>query len=313
MGEDIRHTSGKTRKDKSLRRVLLSVSLIALVLSVKVVVDYFQKVEYREQAAISQRERLVAFAAIDSLEGVLKVQFRELNTLGGELGELKELRDKLIQEKKLLRQSTGAVIEDLQRRVAGYSELLIIKDKEIVQLKKSNEILLEQNTELKIKGGALADSIGKLKRQRRVLSNKVALAGQLKTANIEIMGLSSRGKRYRKKTFSNRHLKKILIQVEVEDNPVATVGKKDFFLRILKPRGGVIFDVNRGSGSFTFQGRELFYTTKKSALYKRKALNLDFIYEKISQYEAGNYTVEIYTTGYLMGSKTFVVKKRGLF
>ena len=70
----------------------------------------------------------------------------------------------------------------------------------------------------------------------------------------------------------------------------------------------VIFDVAKGSGTFLLGGKEEFYTLAQELLFDNSKQKLSFLYDKGSDYASGNYTVDIYTDGYLMGSMQFAVK-----
>ena len=114
--------------------------------------------------------------------------------------------------------------------------------------------------------------------------------------------------REREDEFRNRHINSLKIQFTVLDNEIAPIEGKDLLLRITAPDGNVLFDVTRGSGSFTFEGRDLFYTATQEILYDRNRQLVTFIYDKGSDYSVGQHKVEVYTDQYLMGTGTFMVK-----
>jgi outer membrane usher protein FimD/PapC len=69
-----------------------------------------------------------------------------------------------------------------------------------------------------------------------------------------------------------------------------------------------LFDVTNGSGSFTFEGRELFYTVKQEILYDKSTQQVIVFYKKGSDFSPGLHQVEVYTNEYKMGNGTFTVK-----
>ena len=79
-------------------------------------------------------------------------------------------------------------------------------------------------------------------------------------------------------------------------------------LRITAPNGKLLFDVNRGAGSFFVNKKELFYTLKQDVLYDKRAQAISFFYDQSSAYDRGTYHVEVYTDEYLMGSGSFTLK-----
>ena len=91
-------------------------------------------------------------------------------------------------------------------------------------------------------------------------------------------------------------------------NDVAPVSGKEILLRIIDSNDNVLFDVARGSGTFALGGKETFYTAKHEILFDNSQQAVSFLYDKGSEYLPGRYVMELYTDGYLLGSKSFRVK-----
>jgi hypothetical protein len=79
-------------------------------------------------------------------------------------------------------------------------------------------------------------------------------------------------------------------------------------VRVIDQNGQPIFDTTKGSGTFILNGKEEFFTSAQEILFDNTGQKLSFTYDKGSEYTAGNYLVEIYTDGYLMGSTRFEVR-----
>ena len=101
--------------------------------------------------------------------------------------------------------------------------------------------------------------------------------------------------------FRNRHIDKLKVEFSVMKNEVAPIGAKDLLLRIVGPDGNVLFDVTKGSGSFAYEGREIFFTERQEILYDKNRQKVTYLYDKGSDYDIGRHQVEVYTDGYLMG------------
>ena len=124
---------------------------------------------------------------------------------------------------------------------------------------------------------------------------------------MKIFAVNSNGKE-RETEFRNRHIENLRIEFTVNENKVAPIEGKGLLVRVIAPDNNVLFDVTRGSGSFNFDGREMFFTAKKEILYDRSSQMVTLLYNKGSEYELGQHTVEVYTDDYLMGRGNFVVK-----
>ena len=56
-----------------------------------------------------------------------------------------------------------------------------------------------------------------------------------------------------------------------------------------------MFDISKGSGSFIFENRELFYTIKREVLIDKLSKSLSIEYIKNEDFMIGNHTVTLYT------------------
>ena len=160
---------------------------------------------------------------------------------------------------------------------------------------------------MKTQKNQLGDSINRLSQTREDLATKVAIASQLKAENVSIVGLNERG-RERESPFKSRQVGKLRIEFNIAENNVAPIEGKKIMIRIIDENNQVLFDVARGSGTFLYQGKEEFYTASQEILFDNTRQKLTYIYDKGSDYAPGNYTLEIYSDDYLMGTGTFVVK-----
>lgn len=281
--------------------IVLAVLLVGAVAYLLVRENYIKK---------RNAELMVAYTRLDSISTQLDEKIREIEELGGNIEELTLVRDSLIRDKEELMQSKVRSDKQLRRlrsRVEGYKELLIIKDAEIAKLKKVNEELVSENTELKTEKNVLTQNLQKAKQTQEKLSKKVAIASRLVAENIEVVALNSRGKE-KKGEFRARQIEKLKVTFNIAKNDVAPVEGKDIFMRIIDANDNVLFDVARGSGTFVLDGKETFYTAKQEILFDNTEQQVTFIYDKGSEYLPGLYVMEIYTDGYLMGKKSFKVK-----
>jgi hypothetical protein len=166
---------------------------------------------------------------------------------------------------------------------------------------------MTENTELKEEKQVLNKSLENVNQEKEQLKEKVAVASKLRIEGLKVFAVNSSGKE-REGVFKNRHVEQLKITFTVSENKVAPTEGKELLIRIVAPDGNVLFDVARGSGSFTFDGRELFFTQKQEILYDKKSQGVTLYYKKGSEYAEGKHQVEVYTDAYLMGKGTFEVE-----
>ena len=285
--------------------------IISFVLLVAVIVFYTKTQQLAEEKELQFQEILLTQAKLDSIGNELDIRIQTIKELGGEIDTLEVLKAQLEADKKQLlvdAEYQRGRINRLNARVDGYKELLLIKDEEIEQLKVLNEQLSEENTTLKEEKNELNESIQQLEQSSQAMADKIALASRLEIGGLIVNAINQSGRERDGGEYRNRHISQLKIQFTVLENEIAPIEGKDLLLRVVAPDGNVLFDVTRGSGSFTFENRELFYTAKQEILYDRNSQRVTFMYEKGNEYAIGQHRIEVYTDDYLMGIGSFIVK-----
>ncbi len=294
-----------TKSHKNIYFIVMGLLLALLV--VKVILDQKEKTElneyYKEELAVSQQK-------LDEISKELAQKIHDIDSLGGDITELLAAKEELENEKEQLlttRKANRQLIGRLRRKTNGYEELLKEKDKEITRLSKIAEELMAENSGLKKEKNELNKSIISLNENKKQLEEKVAVASRLKAEGIHVYAVAKNGKE-RENSFKARQITKLKVVFNIAKNDVAPLEGKQIIIRIIDQNGQVVFDINKGSGSFMLEGKETFYTAAKDILFDNSQQQLLFLYDKGSPYERGVYKMEIFTDGYLMGAKTFTVK-----
>ncbi len=293
-------------KKKSNVVLIFIVAALAVMLVAALVINYISQNDLKDRNA----ELMVVYSKLDSIGGEMQQKIIEIEMLGGNVDTLNMIMDSLnIEKEKLIedRTRTSKQIRKLKSRVEGYRELLVLKDTEIAQLKKVNEELVVENKDLKVERNELNQTIRAAKKTEEKLSEKVKVASRLEAENIVVEALSKKGKA-RADEFRARQIEKLKIAFVIAKNDVAPISGKEILMRIIDGNDNVLFDVARGSGTFVLEGKETFYTAKQEILFDNSQQAISFLYDKGSEYLPGRYVMEIYTDGYLMGSKSFRVK-----
>src|SRR6185369_5529551 len=268
--------------------------VVILIQSIKIYLDYQEKVEVKEQLATTEEDLAGTMQKLTDIQAELNQKITEIEKLGGDVKELQKAKAEVELELKRNNKRSAKALQELKDRVEGYEELLKLKDQEIEKLKNVNTQLFSENKTLKTKQNKLSDSIVNLSKNKDELANKVAIASQLKAENISIKAVNSKGKE-RDSPFKNRQLQKLKVDFNLAENKVAPIEGKKIIIRIIDENNQVIFDVAKGSGTFIFNGKEEFYTAAQEILFDNTKQKLSYLYEKGSEYAAGKYVVEIFT------------------
>lgn len=287
--------------------IIALLSLVIVVQAIKIYLDSQEKQEIKTELTSTEQELATTMQRMTEISKELDQKIAEVKKLGGDVTDLTNAKAEIEAELKRSKRATGQEIKALKDKVEGYETLLKVKDEEIAKLKSVNKELLTENTSLKTEKNQLGDSINRLSQSKDELATKVAIASELKIENVRIVAVNDRGKE-RESPFKSRQVGSLKVEFNIAENAVAPIEGKKIMIRIVDENGQVLFDVNRGSGTFLFNGKEEFYTEAQEVLFDNTKQKLSFVYDKGSEYTSGTYKLEVYTDDYLMGSGQFVVK-----
>lgn len=291
--------------------LLIIIGLLALTLLVVLFLFYQNHQVKNKELQSNQQELKETYNKLESISNELDLKIEEIQKLGGDVEELRLIRETLEMEKEQLQDQSNLAKKQyaqIRNRVEGYRELLVKKDEEIAALQRQNEVLYSENTELKEEQRVLNKTLLAVESDKENLAQKVKQASQLEAENIQVVGLNSRGKGKERDRYRNSQLAQLQVKFNIAKNEVAPIEGKDIIIRVLEPDGNVVFDVARGSGTFMHDGKELYYTSKQNILFDNSGQQLSFLYEKGSDYNEGRHTVEIYADDYQIGETNFEVR-----
>ena len=291
--------------------LLIIIGLLALTILVILFLFYQNNQAKSSELQSNKQELTETYNKLESISNELDLKIEEIQKLGGDVEELRLIRETLEMEKEQLQNESNLAKKQytkIRNRVDGYRELLVSKDTEISELKRLNEVLYSENTELKEEQKTLNKTLSEIELDKQTLAKKVAQASQLEAENIKVIGLNSRGKGKERDRYRSSQLEQLQITFNLAKNEVAPVEGKDVIVRVIEPDGNVVFDVARGSGTFMHDDKELYYTAKQNILFDNSGQELSFLYEKGSEYQEGRHTVEIYADDYVIGTTNFEVR-----
>ncbi len=291
-------------KEKKIIRLL---SGIIIVIIIGLAYFIYKNNENEKIKMMQEKELDNVYLELDSISNVLSEKILTISQLGGDIDSLLVLKENLEIEKKEFRTRAYAQINRLQGKVDGYRELLLAQDEEIERLKKVNEQLFEENKEQKIEINNLNSTISNINQSNKKLEEKIEVASRLEILDFEVIGIFRNGSE-KKNSFRNRSLDRLSINLTLNENDLAKIEVVDVFISIEKPNGEIIYDISKGSGTFTYEKREEFYTIKEGVLVDRSKKELSINYIKNQEFDKGLHKVHFYTNEYKIGSGEFLIK-----
>ncbi len=304
---ETKKSENNLKKNNKVALIFTILIVIILAQSFKIFMDARQRMEMEQRNETDQKELASTLQRLNEVNFELTEKISEIERLGGNFEDLQQAKLDVEEELKRIKQRNRATISSLTAKVEGYEELLLSKDDEIEELKKLADELYSENNTLKTERNQLNRTITELNQSNDELVSKVAVASRLKAENIKVIAVSSRG-RERETPFRTQQINQLKVIFNIGENAVAPIEGKEIIVRVLDPQNNPIYDFEKGSGTFTYGGKEEFYTAVKEILFYNSNQLLTFLYDKGSDYEPGNYTIEVYTDDYKMGVTKFEVK-----
>lgn len=182
----------------------------------------------------------------------------------------------------------------------------------IDSLQRVADKLLSQNQEL---GQALDQekaTTAQLSQDKEQLSKKVELGSLLKTVNLSLSGIRTRGSGKEVVSTNIKKITALRVSFETGDNKVLEPGPVSLYVRIISPKGETISVKDQGSGTLQLaEGGSVSYTKKAEIDWNQSSKKVS-VYWTYNFTEEGTYKAEVYQKGYLIG-KAEVNLKSGVF
>ena len=249
-------------------------------------------------------------AIIDQQKEELRAQRNKINKLlkeGGNLERAKaEIRNLTIQVSEYTAQIQTLQVEN--EGLKGENQQLATKSQELTETLESER---DRNRELSTDKQQLESTQNKLTQENEQLSDKVNLASVIKVKNISVLGMKEKesGKMVKKRYAKN--VEQLRVCFSTEANAVANPGVEKFHIRIISPIGETMAIEDLGAGILVDKssGQEIRYTSITEHEYENDETEICFNWNpSTSNFQKGNYNVEIYNKGHVAGTGTFELK-----
>jgi regulator of replication initiation timing len=232
--------------------------------------------------------------------------------------EAKEAYDRYIasgKKDKMAYATLQSKVDQLYKEIAGYKE-------RVAQLEQENQALTSENTTVKSERDQIKTDLESTKSDlentkttKKELEEKVDIGSTLVAGNFFIQGINEKKGGKEKTTSTAKRVDKLRISFSLGANRITPTGKKTIYVCITAPDGTPVTVPALGSGKMTSRNEgEKFFTTSLDVDYTQgetKAINFDW--KQDSDFQRGDYKVEVYQNGFKIGEGKATLKKGGLF
>ncbi len=259
------------------------------------------EIEKSYSASLARLDSLTGFN--NEIEGKLSERNSEIKKLRGRIDGLIRKQNLTISEKK----EAEKLIAELNEKITGLEQ-------EVERLKTENvQLNTNLNTE-KTKTTQLTTELETTTTAKKELETKVDIASTLNASNIAIVPINEKKGGKEKVTTTAKRVDKLLITFDVA-NRIVQSGSTDVYVCITSPDGKPVAVEALGSGNFTSRDDgEKPFTAKIAVDFETgKTKHVEFAWKQNSDFQKGNYKIEVYHNGFKIGEGVRELKKGGLF
>jgi hypothetical protein len=221
--------------------------------------------------------------------------------------KIQQLLSKVNATEEELAQAKG-LIASLNGDIMGYKgQVETLQNEKLVLTQEKNIVIQERDKVQKNYDSATNVILQKEK--------VIDVASTLHASNFSILGINDKGNGREKETTVAKRVDKLRISFDIDENRVVQSGTKDLYVCITGPDGRPLAVEALGSGKFsTRDGEQKYFTQKIDVNYtqgQRQTLSIDW--SQNTEFETGDYKIEVYNNGFKIGEGIRSLKKGGLF
>ena len=208
---------------------------------------------------------------------------------------------RLLEELRTVKSSNATEIRRLKKELATLRKILVGYVNQIDSLDRINKRQQQVIADVTQKYNTASQQISTLSKEKENLDKKVTRAAQLDVTNIRIEPRNKRGKVAKKV----KDIVKLAISFTVVKNITAENGERTIYIRITKPDNDAL--TKSASNTFSYENRTLTYSIKKYIEYNGEEQNVNVFWDVEEFLYAGNYRLDIFEGGNLIGSQKFTL------
>ena len=269
-----------------------------------------QITKVNEEKSDIQKSFDASLARLDSMHAV--------NTrLDGKLLEKNTEIAKVKSDIRSILNKRNATAEELSRAkslIAALNGKIENLQAEVVRLARENDNLSSDKALLTMEKERLTTELSSTTNVKQALEMKVDIGTTLNASNIQITPVNIKNNGKEKISTVAKRVDKLVISFDV-NNRIATPGTMDVYVLVIGPDGKPVTVDGQGSGTFNTRGDGYKPFTAKVPVEVETAIkkNVEFAFKPDTVFQQGDYTVQIYQNGFMIGEGTQSLKKGGLF
>lgn len=198
-------------------------------------------------------------------------------------------------------------IEVVRFEVQNLRYLVDEYDTNIDKLKKENQKLSLDRDKLRHSINSANEQLNQLNDENLILQGKIETASSLKISGMNINAIQLRSRERERIETRAKRIDLFRIDFNIVENPLATKGPHDLYLRIMDPNGNLL---TVDKGTFEANGKNMQYTYKTTIDFTNdgKQYSIDWKPQEESSFQKGVYTLVLYSDNHTMGRGSITLK-----
>ena len=263
-----------------------------------------------EEKSSVQKSFDASLARLDSMSGVNKGLEGKLTAKNSEISKVKSEIRSILNKKN----ATAAELSRAKTLIASLNGQIESMQVEVARLTQENQGLSNDKVVLTQEKEKLTTDLTTTTTAKQDLEKKVDVASTLNAYNIQITPINIKNNGKEKVSTVAKRVDKLVVSFDV-DNRIAQPGMTDVYVLVIGPDGKPLAGDVAGAGTFTTRedGDKSFTAKVPVDVQTAKKKNVEFAFKPGSNFQQGNYTIQIYQNGFKIGEGTRSLKKGGLF
>ncbi len=313
------NTSQEPRKGISLHWIYMGIIALLVAAGIYLFVNK-NKEEDKNEALTEQVETIstdkatietdynAALARLDEMKNESVQMDSLLNTKNSEVEELKAKINAIVKNKN----ATEAELKEAAKLIKELNGKMNDYQQQITALKNENIQLTEDKKQLTVEKEEVTQQKENLQTEKKELEKTVELGSVLHASGFKLEAINTKknffGKEKEVETGKAKKADLMRVSFDLDDNRISESGEKILYIVIKTPGGKIV--TSNGNVFKLSSGNEMDYTTTKIVPYRKgeKVYGISTQWKPNTDFEAGNYTVEVYHQGYNIGSQKVTLK-----
>jgi hypothetical protein len=294
-----------TNKLSEEKKSSTSVTMIAVTIILAVVLIFLVVMYFDQRGKRVEMERVLTEEK-DSLANELRLMVHGYDTLRSNNdtlnANLEREKDRIV---KLLSVNASNV-QLIKRYRSEISTMRDIMKSYIVQidsLNTRNKDLVAENTVIREQITQVQSTNTELSKVKEALNEKVSIASVIQAKDIVAVALN----RNSKETTRLNLLRQFRVCFTLRENPLASAGPKEVFVRVIRPDSLVI--TTSSDNIFTYRDNKMIYSANRTADYLNQDIEMCIFLENTGDFIVGNYSIELYLENNLIGRSTYLFSR----